>query len=174
MAMQLNSVVFLSPYAEIQETASKRIHEAFDLLSKEIKYFNAEIIVYRSDGQIILGRSYPDADERVYEYTKLDFSSKTARDLYDLLAKQAVNGVVPEYDPQVHLDVIDRLNKRFQSGKGTGQFLAYAFIKYYTDHKPAGKEKLAEMKEVIEACKRYPTYPTIVVDSVSQASEGEA
>lgn len=174
MAMQLNSVVFLSPYAEEQDAATTLIHEAFDLLKNEMPYFNADVIAYRSDGKIILGRSYPDADERVYEYTKLDFSSKTARDLYDLLAKQAVNGVVLGYDPQVHLGVIDRLNKRFQSGKGTDQFLAYAFIKYYTDHKSAGKEKLTEMKEAIEACKQCPTYPTIVVDSVSQASEGEA
>lgn len=174
MAMQLNSVVFLSPYAEEQDAAITLIHEAFDLLKNEMPYFNADVIAYRSDGKIILGRNYPDADERVYEYAKLDFPSKTANELYDLLAKRAVNGKIPEYDSQVHLDIIDRLNKRFHSGQSSGHFIAYAFIKYYVDHKPAGKETLEEMRAAIEECKQNSTYPSIIIDSVSQASEGEA
>lgn len=170
MAMQLNSVVYLSPYATHQTTASKQIHEAFDILKTSMTYFNADIIAYRSDGQIILGRNYSDVDERVYEYDKLDFSAKNANALFDLLGKKAVNGEIPRYDPQVHIDTLDRFNKRFRSGKSSAHFLAYAFIRYYV-----GQEKFDELDRAIKRCRENPKGPVIIVDSISQANnEGEA
>lgn len=128
MTMQLNPVVFLSPYAEEQDTASKRIHEAFDIVKNVIKYLKVDIILYQSDGQVILGRNRSDIDERVYEYVELNFSTQRATALFDMLGKHAVNGEIPKYGPQVHLDMIDRYSKRFYSKKSSARFLAYAFV----------------------------------------------
>ena len=127
--MTLNPVVWVTPYQEEQDRATKAIHEAFEKYTSCHGNPTIDMIAYRSDGKIVVGRNFVDVDERTYEYDTLDPAWDCISGLYDMTGYGKTGGKIPDYDPSVHVDVLLRLNQRCNAGKSKGRFLAYAFVR---------------------------------------------